>query len=79
VQPIEIAGWKPEGTAKKAVQQLIVTLQTIGSGLIWFGIYCLPFLIPLGLVVYFIIKGAKKRLAASKIESEAAAPEAEKK
>ena len=79
VQPIEIAGWKPEGTAKKAVQQLIVTLQAIGSGLIWFGIYCLPFLIPLGLVVYFIVKGAKKRKEARKIESEAVAPEAEKK
>jgi hypothetical protein len=63
LQPIEIGGWKPKGIVKDAVEALVKTLQTIGSGLIWFGIYCLPFLIPLGVVVYFVVKGRRKAKA----------------
>lgn len=63
LQPIEIAGWEPKGTVKKAVEALIETGQTIVDGLIWLGIYCLPFLIPLGLAVYFLIRLIRKRKA----------------
>ncbi len=61
LQPIEIAGWKPQGTAKRAVETLIDTLQFLGDALIWFGIYCLPFLIPLGVGIFFLVKLIKKR------------------
>lgn len=61
LQPIEIAGWTPKGTAKRAVESLIDTLQFLGDALIWFGIYCLPFLIPLGVGVFFLVKLIKKR------------------
>jgi len=73
LQPLEIAGWKPKGIAKDAVQTLIKTLQGIGTALIWFGIYCLPFLIPLGVVLFFIIKGARKARAKKKARKEAEA------
>lgn len=61
LQPIEIAGWEPKGTAKRAVEALINTAQTIADGAIWFGIYCLPFLIPLGIGAYFLIRLIIKR------------------
>ncbi len=61
LQPIEIAGWTPKGTVKDAVETLISTLQFLGDALIWFGIYCLPFLIPLGVGIYFLVKVLKKR------------------
>ena len=60
LQPIEIAGWKPKGIVRDAVQALINTLQGLGTALIWFGIFCLPFLIPLGFGIYFLVKGIRK-------------------
>lgn len=68
LQPIEIGGWEPKGIAKTAIQQLIKTLQSLGSGLIWFGLYCLPFLIPLSIALYFVIKAIRKHRAARKME-----------
>lgn len=41
-RPIEVAGWRPQGIARDAVEALIETLQTIGSFFIWVGIYVLP-------------------------------------
>lgn len=61
LKPIEIGGWKPQGTARDALQALINAGQTVVDGLIWFGIYCLPFLIPVAVVVYFIVKSIKRR------------------
>lgn len=63
IQPIEIAGWEPKGTVKKAVEALINTGQTLVDGLIWLGIYCLPFLIPLGVAIHFLIRLIRKRKA----------------
>ncbi len=63
LQPIEIGGWKPKGIAKDAIEALVKLLQGIGTALIWFGIYCLPFLIPLGVAAYFAIKAWRKRKA----------------
>ena len=61
LQPIEIGGWEPKGTAKQAVEALIRTAQNIADGAIWLGIYCLPFLIPLGIGAYFLIRLIIKR------------------
>jgi hypothetical protein len=66
LQPIEIAGWAPQGTAKRAVEALIDTGQFLADAGIWFGIYCLPFLIPLGVGVYFLVKVLRKRKAKRK-------------
>jgi hypothetical protein len=63
LQPIEIAGWEPKGTAKKAVETLINAGQKLVDVLIWFGIFCLPFLIPIGLAVYILIRLLRKRRA----------------
>ncbi len=68
LQPIDIAGWQPQGTARRAVEALVDAAQFLGDALIWFGIFCLPFLIPLGLVVYFLVRLFRKRKAQKKAE-----------
>lgn len=61
LQPIEIAGWEPKGTAKKAIEALINTGQKLVDILIWFGLYCLPFLVPLGIAIFFLVRLFRKR------------------
>ncbi len=71
LQPIEIGGWKPEGTVKRALERLIEAGQWLVDAAIWFGIFCLPFLIPLGVGAYFLVKAIRKHRAnkkAKKIE-----------
>ncbi len=68
LQPIEIVGWEPQGTAKAAIEALIEAGQFIVDALIWFGIFCLPFLIPLGVVVYFLVRYFRKQKAQKKAD-----------
>ena len=63
LQPIDIGGWKPEGVAKDALQTLVRTFQKLVDFLIRFSISCLPFLIPLGVGLYFLIKAINKSSA----------------
>lgn len=60
MQPIEIGGWKPAGVARDAIQTLVDILQTLGDFLIRFSITCLPFLIPLGVGIYFLVRAIRK-------------------
>jgi hypothetical protein len=53
-QPIEIGGWRPEGTAKQAVETLITALQFIADAGIWVVICILPIALLLGVPGYFI-------------------------
>lgn len=57
VAPITVGGWKPEGVARDAIQALIDAYQTIASGVIWLVLFCLPIALPIGLVVFFIVRG----------------------
>lgn len=66
LQPIEIIGWEPKGTAKQAIEALIDAGQFLVDALIWFGIFCLPFLIPLGVVVFFLVRIIRKQRAQKK-------------
>jgi len=70
LRPIEIIGWQPKGTIKNAVEKLIEAGQFLADGVIWFGIFCLPFLIPLGIGVYFLVRFFRKRRALKKAEKE---------
>ncbi len=67
LKPIEIGGWKPEGVVKDALQDLVYALQDLGTFLIRFGITCLPFLIPLGVVVWLIVRAIRKKRKARKL------------
>ncbi|MCP4427537.1 MAG: DUF4349 domain-containing protein [Chloroflexi bacterium] len=67
-QPIEIAGWKPQGIAKDALEDLVDSLQDIADFLIRFIIAVLPILlifgIPIWLFVRFIIRRRRRKKAA---------------
>jgi len=78
LQPIEIGGWEPQGTAARAVEALINAAKFVGNAVIWFGIFCLPFLIPLGVAVYFFVRFLRKRKAKKVAEMHEVMEKAEK-
>jgi hypothetical protein len=47
-QPIQIGGWRPEGTAKQAVEALIRALQFLANVAIWVVIFVIPIALLLG-------------------------------
>ena len=69
LQPLQIGPWKPAGVAKEAIQTLVKVAQDVGTALIKFVIIWVPFLLPIGLIVYFVRKGAKKRKAAREAQT----------
>lgn len=68
LQPITVAGWEPKGTVKSAVEALINTGQLLADAAIWFGIYCLPFLVPLSIGVYILVRLLRKRKLTKKVQ-----------
>lgn len=72
VQPLEIAGWQPQGVAKNAVEALVSTMQGIANAAIWIVIYLLPvvavlfviFVLPFILLFRYLRKRSKQRKAA---------------
>ncbi|MGC9399180.1 MAG: DUF4349 domain-containing protein [Anaerolineae bacterium] len=59
-QPLEVAGWRPQGTAKRALQALIDTYRFLVDLLIWVVILVIPVLLGVGLVIYFFVKLLKR-------------------
>ena len=71
IEPIEIAGWKPEGTLRDAIQNLIYFWQDFVDFLIVFVVNFLPklitvgivFVLPIWLIVRAVRKASRKRKA----------------
>lgn len=59
-QPIEVAGWRPQGVARDAVASLIEILQGLGTVLIWAAIVLLPLALVFGLPAWLIIRRARR-------------------
>jgi hypothetical protein len=59
IQPIEIGGWKPQGVARDAIQDLIYFLQNFVNWLIRFVLYTLPVLIVVGIPLYLVFLGVR--------------------
>jgi len=55
-QPIEVAGWRPEGTAKTAIESLIRTLQVIADVGIVLALYLLPLALLFGIPTYILVR-----------------------
>ncbi len=64
-QPIQVAGWEPQGIAKEAFEALLETLQSLISFLIWVIIYLLPILLLIGLPIWLIGRFVWKRMRRS--------------
>ncbi len=54
--PIEVAGWRPDGTAKDAIETLVRTLQGIADIGIVAGLYFLPLALLFGIPGYFLFR-----------------------
>lgn len=59
IQPIEVGGWKPQGVAREAIQDLIYFFQGFVEWLIRFVLYTLPVLVIIGLPFYLVFLGAR--------------------
>jgi hypothetical protein len=53
-QPIEIAGWRPGGVAKSAIEALISAFQGVANVAIWGFLFCLPLGLLVGIPLFFI-------------------------
>ena len=60
-RPIEVAGWRPQGVAKDAVEALVTSLQAIASFLIWFAIFILPILLIVGIPIWLVVRFFRRR------------------
>jgi hypothetical protein len=81
VQPVEIGGWRLQGTANDAIQDLIYFTQGFTQFLIRFALYTLPALILIAIPLYLLFLGGRglyRRYGKSKAVAEAK-PEEKKK
>lgn len=69
-QPIEVAGWRPQGVAKDAVEALVDALQGIANFLIWFVIFILPVLLIIGVPIWLVIRFFRRRRQRRKAAAE---------
>ncbi len=69
-QPIQIGGWQPVGVAKKAIETLINTLQTLGDIAIWFVLCVLPIGILVGIPLFFVVRYVVRLRSRKKTEVE---------
>lgn len=60
VQPVEIGGWKLQGTANDAIQNLVYFTQGFVRFLITFALYTLPALIMIAIPLYLLFLGGRK-------------------
>jgi len=62
VEPVTVAGWKPEGVAAEALQALVDAGKWLVEQLIWFGLYLLPILLVIGVPAFFIWRAVRNRM-----------------
>ena len=56
IQPLQIGGWQPVGTAKDAIETLIKTLQFVADAAIWVVLCVLPIGIVVGIPLWLAIR-----------------------
>ncbi len=75
IQPLEIAGWEPQGTARDAIQNLIFFFQDFVDFLIWFVLNFLPKLLMIALVfgtpIWLIVRAFRNAARKRKAKREA--------
>jgi phosphoribosyl-ATP pyrophosphohydrolase len=72
IQPLQIGGWQPVGTAKDAIETLIKTLQLVADAAIWVVLCVLPIGIVVGIPLWLAIRAGlrirKRRKEATGME-----------
>ncbi|MBN1890121.1 MAG: DUF4349 domain-containing protein [Thermoflexales bacterium] len=59
-RPLAIGGWRPQGTARNAIEALVWALKTLGDILIWAVICILPVALILGLPLFFVVRWIRR-------------------
>jgi hypothetical protein len=59
-QPIQVAGWRPDGVAREAIEDLVQALQGLTDFLIRIVLFVLPMALILGVPAYLIIRLARR-------------------
>ena len=59
-QPVQVAGWRPDGVAKQAIETLVKALQALASLAIWLVIVALPILLLMALPIVLLVWLARK-------------------
>ncbi|MBE2224370.1 MAG: DUF4349 domain-containing protein [Anaerolineae bacterium] len=60
-RPVEVAGWRPDGVAKDALESLIGFLQFLVEATIWIVIFLLPVVIILGIPIWLVVRFVRRR------------------
>jgi hypothetical protein len=75
MQPIDVGGWRPQGTARDAIRLLLRTLQFFADAAIVFVLYILPVLVVIAipivilvLIIRALVRRAKRRKRAKAAE-----------
>lgn len=61
IAPVTVAGWKPSGVARDALQALIDFGKGLVNFLIWVGVLILPILVVIGLPIFFLVRWLVRR------------------
>ncbi len=72
IAPLTVAGWKPSGVARDALQALIKFGKGLVNFLIWLVLYVLPIALVIGLPVFFLVRWLTRRSRARKQAATAA-------
>jgi len=60
-RPVTVGGWRPEGTARDAIQLLVNTLQWLADVLIFLALFLVPVALVLGAPVLILIRLRRRR------------------
>jgi hypothetical protein len=65
VQPVVVAGWRPQGTARNAIRMLLRSLQSLADAAIMFFLLILPILIVIAIplvALFFLLRFVVRRI-----------------
>ncbi len=71
-QPLQIGNWKPQGTAKAAIEALVRALQVLGDAAIWAILCVLPVGLIFGVPLFFVLRAIARRRRAAKARASGA-------
>lgn len=68
-QPVQVAGWRPQGVAKDAVEALINTLQELANLIIWLVIFVVPVVLLIGIPLWLVVRFVRRRWQRRKLQN----------
>ncbi|HUM69924.1 MAG TPA: DUF4349 domain-containing protein [Chloroflexota bacterium] len=67
-RPVQVAGWRPQGVVRDAVEALIGALQGLATLAIWLFIVILPISLLIGIPLWLLVRFVRRRRQQRKIE-----------